>query len=106
MTSDYYRMSSQQIEWQDTYEWSCKYPEETEMDTEFWWNSCLNNILAKALQGTTGIVSKGELKAPTPANQWKSDMLTELYGVLFPGNKPLTIGQFKNCLEKVKPGEE
>lgn len=93
-------------EWQETYEWACKYPEDTAMDTEFWWNACLKNILAKAFQGTTGLVSKGELKAPTLANQWKSDMLTELYGVLYPGDKPLTIGQFKAVLEKVKPIEE
>ncbi len=89
-------------DWQAIYDWACQQPEEAALDGEWWWSACLANVLAKAMKGTSGIVSASELKAPQPEDQWKSDMLTELYSVLFPEQK-LTVGQFKTVLEKVKP---
>lgn len=89
-------------EWQATYDWAASQPEETEMDGEWWWQACLMNVMAKAFQGTQGIVSKGVLKAPQPQDTRKSAMLTELYGILYLDPK-LTIGQFKTVLLKVTP---
>jgi len=89
-------------EWQATYDWASRQLPETPMDGDWWWNACLMNVMAKAFRGIKGIVSEKEIKAPQPEDQWKLDMLDELYSVLFPKQK-LTVGQFKTVLEKVKP---
>jgi hypothetical protein len=89
-------------EWQATYDWASRQAPETPMDGAWWWKAALMNITARTFRGTRGIISKNEIKAPQPEDQWKSDMLDELYVVLFPKQK-LTVGQFKTVLEKVKP---
>ena len=91
--------------WQEVYEWASSQPDDTEMDGEWWWDACIKNILVQAFGGTKEIISKGEIKSPSHENQWKGNLLTELYDVLYDEHK-LTVGQFKSVLEKVKPVAE